>query len=182
MGRIADNLAALNVTATSPDGNIKAKVQHPGVITLGFRPDTYPRYTETGLEHQLARLCTLGMTGYTRAFRIAIEAPDKRDERWDARDRRYREELDTMVNDGMSAGRRVKVRATGMMSWQVKIKPGTVEELDEPLFVAECDSAMESLLADHRRQVIALKHEHFDLNLPTFLKQPPPPPPGAKKR
>lgn len=179
MATITDRLDAMSITATSPDSQIKAVVRHPGTLTLHFAPGTYAHYDEATLAHQLSQLATLCMAGYVRGYREATgRATTMADDRPDPKKREYRRELKELGNYGVSDGNNIKVRATGMMGWEVRIRPGTVARLSGEEFSAEAASALRKLVSQHRREVTKLKDKHFDLGLPKFLRKLPPPPPG----
>lgn len=62
-----------------------------------------------------------------------------------------------------------------MRSWLVDLADGTLDRLDEAEFTAEFGSVIQQWVVQQRHAVIALKDQHFRLDLPGLLRQPPPP-------
>ncbi|ADD41850.1 hypothetical protein [Stackebrandtia nassauensis] len=172
---LSDELAKLVVEVTSPDGNIKAKLVAGEQLTVAFRPGTYARYDERGLEHQLSRLAMLAWTGYRRGFFEAkgraedISAKDAEKEHlnhWDANTRRYNEEMAQIVARGKSSGNVIRAQAKGLAFWKVEIRDGTLASMDEATFCAECVSVLAAVQRDSKNQEILLKDFYFGLNIP----------------
>lgn len=169
MSIIADRLDNMDITVSSPDGNIDGRYRRRGELTLEFRGNAYERYRQHTLEHQLARLATLLWTGYQREYDTAVSevvGHPVKDERhlWDANRRRYREAQRETAASGMSAGGRVYVENTGMLTWHVVIRDGTLGELAAAEFASECVSAFGALMNDYRSKMAALRAEHYGVS------------------
>lgn len=171
MGIMADRLNKMVVTVSSPDGQIEGVLRDRDAVSVEFRVGTYRRYQERTLEYQLARLATLLWTGYQRGYNDAVAAATGRpvqDGRhlWDARRRAFRDAQAATVAEGMSVGERVFITNTGMLSWQVVIKDGTIAAVDEKEFAVECVSAFDRLMMDYRHKMALLRAEHYGTGRP----------------
>ncbi|MBN1170985.1 MAG: hypothetical protein JXA67_02320, partial [Micromonosporaceae bacterium] len=146
---ISDYLDKMVVTALSPDRNIRARISDYTNVELGFRPNVYDRYSESDLSHQLARLGLLTWVSYhrgrTEAYQksqglSADELAEAEKPSPDGRRQRYEKTLNEITGVGVSAGRVVRIRTTGMMQWEVDLKPGALRQLTEDRFLAEAQS------------------------------------------
>jgi hypothetical protein len=163
------------ITVTSPDGNIRARIDNAVQVDVEFLPGSFPRYDEPRLARQLARLGVNTFIGFkrgrTEAYRRAYAMSAEEAERaarpsTDPRRVRYEEQLDRLRGEGRSAGGVIEVTTVGMLRWSVDIRPGSIRRLGEEEFLAEIHSALDSLLNDRNLKIIMLKAEHFDLGIP----------------
>lgn len=171
---VIDYLNRMVIEATSPDGNVHARVSAGPEVELWFRPGAVDRYTEDRLEHQLSRLASATAAAYLRgqaeAYRRAddidpAETDGSRSE--DPRRRRFTEALNAVRGEGSSARGTVGVRTVGLVRWAVEIRPGTLRRLDEQLLLSELHSALAALLRDREMKITLLKAEIYDLGLPS---------------
>jgi hypothetical protein len=163
------------VLVSSPDRSIEARVENYTDVRISFRPGVFDRYDESELAYQLGRLGVTTWVAYhrerTEAYRAsqglsAEELADAERPSDDPRRQRYEEELNAIEGEGVSAGRLVRIRTTGMMRWNVDIEPGALRHLGEQGFLGELHSAIRALIQDREAKIILLKAEHFDLGLP----------------
>lgn len=166
MGRVADRLANMVVTASSPDGQIEGELRDNDALSLSFRGDAYRHYTEDNLGRQLSRLALRMWTGYQRGYDYAVSEgtgqPVKRTrETWDANRRRYREAQAETTSSGFSASGWVYAETTGMVSWTFVVRDGALATLDESGFVAEVLNAFHALNRDYRSKMRELRAEHY---------------------
>lgn len=170
MGLVADELEALTVRVSSPDGNIQGELKGRAV-RFAFRPGTYRNYREADLEHQFARLMTLLSTGYRRGHgqvmsRHGFTSIVKPSDTEDAGTRQY---LDGMVNmrlSGATSKRLLRLRCTGMRDWRCRIAEGALGKLSQSELVAEAEAAVLALIDDYLEQRLFLKDEVFGLGVP----------------
>lgn len=166
MGTMADRLADIHKSVTSPDGQLEAELRGDRPASLSFRGNTYRHYTERDLERQLARLALRVWTEYQRGYDDALaEATGRPVERtketWDANRRRFREAQTATVSKGMSPGSWVYAENTGMVSWHFVIRDGALAKLDESEFVAEVLGAYHEMSLDYRGKIRQLRAEHY---------------------
>ncbi|CAM3532018.1 hypothetical protein [Stackebrandtia soli] len=175
MGQVADDLKALIITATSPDGDIKCTLKGREA-KFGFRPGRYHAYDERALESQLGRLLTLMSIGYRRGhsdvMRRAglvsiLRAEDAHDEA-QARYLRAAAELSTV---GRTARNIVRFKATGMREWRCRVLDGALSTLSEEDFVTEAQESGRALIQDYRRQIRFLRDECFGLDIPSVTRE-----------
>jgi hypothetical protein len=170
MADIADDLKAIVVTASSPDGRIEGRMESLDHITLRFLHDGYERYFRQRdpelLAHQLGRGATLMAAAYQKARREVMAA--HRFERYSTLrppfSSRHREYLDRgaqLAAHGSSSGQEVRVTAVALFDFTVIIAPDVLERNEERTFLQLADSAMRELRADHRRAHTALRHELY---------------------
>lgn len=174
MGSYAEAMQQMHVRVTSPDGQIFGIMDGPVGGEISFSEGTYRHYTERSLERQLAALAKLLMVARRRAQREALEAatgmiasdedPRKVD---DPRRRRYLERWAELTSEGMSPGECVFLSATGMRDFNVVIKDGTLQRLEEQDLVEELRGANAALLQDQRRNAQALHKEIYDIKSKT---------------
>jgi len=168
MAAIADDLNAIVVTTTTPDGRIAGRVESLEFITLRFLHDSYEQYyryrdAET-LAYQLGRGATLMATAYQKARREVMRAHSF--ERYSAvsppSSPRHREYLDRgaeLTVHGSSPDGEIRVTAVGLIDFRVSIAPETLERHDERGLLRLADTAMKSLQAAHGRAHGELRHE-----------------------
>ncbi|MGA8115189.1 MAG: hypothetical protein WCA46_16115 [Actinocatenispora sp.] len=163
------------ISGTSPDRNIRARVSNYTQIEIEANPGVLDRYDEEQLGHQLARLAATTWVGYHRgraeAYRrargfTASELAEAERPSDDPKQRRYEEELNRITGEGLSAGRAVRIRTTGLMEWKFDIQRGSVRRLGGERLLAEINSAAKAWLGDREMKIILLKAEYFDLGLP----------------
>lgn len=170
MGLIADDLGAIVVTATSPDGRIEGRVESLEHVTLRFVHDSYEGYYRhrdaEALAHQLGRGATLMATAYQKARRAVMLAHGF--ERYStvrpplsSRHREYLDRAAELTAHGSSPGGEIRVTAVALTDYVVSIAPDTLDGRDERMFLQIAHAAMSDLRADHRRAHAALRHELF---------------------
>jgi hypothetical protein len=168
MAAIEDDLRAIVVTATSPDGRIEGRVESLEYITVRFLSDSYEQYYRRrdaeSLAHQWGRGATLMATAYQKARRAVMLAHGF--ERYtslrppfSSRHREYLERGATITARGSSPDREIQVTAVGLTDFHVSIAPEVVDRYEERKFLQLTESAMSDLRADHRRAHGALRHE-----------------------
>jgi hypothetical protein len=174
VGELGDQIQRLEVSATSPDGQLAASVRAGGVIiNLAFRHRAYDNYREPELAHQLGQMATVLWTRFRRDQRELVEYhfAQAQPEGEDPHDRRYLERIGQITVSGVAAGGQVKVHTTGLKRWQFELAPGVLRELPEDRFVAEVILAVRWALAHYDRQVLRVKDEFFELGYPDDVRK-----------
>lgn len=166
MGEFADRVNAIKVQVVSPDNNIRVVLQGEGDVTVEFRPESYSKYTERGLERQIERAATLIYTGYYKAYGHLTDEYDRNLQRGpdDARDpteRAYLTDRAELQVVGATERKAVRIRATGLYRWECRIADGTIAELSEQEFLDELHGAIRSFLARYRIRMSGLFTEHY---------------------
>ncbi|ADD41832.1 hypothetical protein [Stackebrandtia nassauensis] len=169
MGIMADRLASMVVKATSPDGQIEGELRDRDAVSVAFRGDTYRHYTEYSLGTQLSRLALRMWTGYQRGYDEAVAEATGRpvsrsQETWDANRRRFRQEQAATTVTGMSTDGWIYIQNTGMTSWHVVIRQGTLSKLDEDQFVAELMDAYNTMITEYRFATADLRAKHYGVS------------------
>ncbi|MGH8879036.1 MAG: hypothetical protein ACRD0P_17125 [Stackebrandtia sp.] len=172
MGIMADRLDAMVINVSSPDGQVHGELRDRDAITVSFQDNSYRHYTERGMEHQLSRLAVLLWTGYQRGYDAALteatgQPVTRSTETWDANRRRFRDEQAKTVAKGMSKEGYIYVETTGMLSWQIVIRDGTLKKLDETQFAEELIGAYHAMSAEYRAKLSRLRAKHFGVSFQT---------------
>jgi hypothetical protein len=161
--------------ATSPDGNIFARIGGADDVEVTFRPGTLHRYDDADLRHQLERLGALSWVAFDRVrteeYRrtLGLSAEELAAvERVpvDERRRRYDADLAAVEADGESPGGHLRIHAKGLLHWRLDIEPGVARSLGERRFVAELNAAVRKLFADRAVKITVVKCRHYDLGIP----------------
>ncbi|GIE74136.1 hypothetical protein Aph02nite_00860 [Actinoplanes philippinensis] len=172
---LGERLRALTVTATSPDGGIRATVTGDNRLSLRFRPGTYRWYDERGLSRQLSGLGTVTWVAWIRqreeVIRLASgrsrsEAEQSRQRHDDPGRREFAEQLRRLECAGRSAGHAVRISLSGAARWQVEIAEGTLGARTEQAFADEVVTAFDDLIRDRTAQLTLLRAAHFDIGVP----------------
>jgi hypothetical protein len=176
MGEVAERLARLTVTGTSPDGNISARTLAGELVELVLRPGAYERYTEPGLAHQLARTATLLYIGHEReAQRVVRDAglhrPTDPAQAHDEAQRRFLRALQTLSATGSGPHESVTFEINGMAHWRCQIEPGILQWLPERDFLTEVSVAAAELLRQSRFEKALLKNEFFGERHSTLVRE-----------
>jgi hypothetical protein len=162
-------------TATSADGNIRARMTGRDEVEVTFEPATFDQYDEDNLRRQLEQLCellwvaldrerteayrrTLGLSNDELAMALRHPKDDRR--------RRYEADLAAIEVEGVAPSGMLRIRATGPARWCLDMTAGAMYRLGEQRFVAELNSALRALLAEREVRVTMVKAEHYDLGLP----------------
>jgi hypothetical protein len=161
-------LARIRVYAQSPGGQLTG-VLHGGEvdIELAFVGNSYYRFTEPELEHQIEGLCRLLVAGWRREYWAAFselqgyevtgEVPPA-----DEATRRYRELRDSISVSGACSDGRIRVSFdAGREGWRLRIEPGTLATLTEEQFLAATHEAAQDLGRDHRETMLRIRDECF---------------------
>jgi hypothetical protein len=167
---IADDLRAIVVTATSPDGRIEGRVESSEHLSLRFLHDSYEQYYRRrdaeSLAHQLGRGATLMAAAYQKARREVMlahsfERYSARRTPFSARHREYLERGPEITARGSSPDQEIHVTAVGLMDFRVSIAPDVLDRHGERDFLRLADAAMNALRADHRHAHTTLRHELY---------------------
>lgn len=181
MSTLRERLDALTVEATSPDGQIKARLSGDDDLTVAFKPGSFDGYSERALEHQLERLAVLTWVQYRRGYFKALNPDEPLSDKtttpthWNAKYRQYHEEVAEMVGQGKAPSELFEVRSKGLAFWKVRIEDGALKQLGEERFIGELLVAFSRVRADSERKRTLLKDKHFGLNLPPGARRNPRP-------
>lgn len=172
MGELAERLSLLAVEAQSPDGRLTATAQGRDDVRVSFAADAYRSYRADVLAHQLEALATLLWARYRRSYLEVVSSWTDRDEEPEpsAEDREFERRLTEVNLVGSSPDGWVVLRSRALVSWQVEIIGDPVRSLTEREFLAEVDSAVRDLLADHRAKLILLTDAVYDIGLPRAMR------------
>jgi hypothetical protein len=165
---IEDDLRAVAVTTTSPDGRIEGRMESLEHITVRFRHDSYEQYYRHHeapvLAHQLSRGATLLAAAYLKARRAVMLAHGF--ERFTAarppyslKHREYLERAAQLTARGSSPDREIQVTTTGLVDFQVTIAADVPYRCDEPTFLRLANEAIGDMRRDYQRVHTALRHE-----------------------
>ncbi|MGH3717092.1 MAG: hypothetical protein ACRDT4_27065 [Micromonosporaceae bacterium] len=163
-------LDGITITAKSPDGKIGCELDNGRDVVMDFAPGSYRRYAEPELGHQLAGLVTTMWVAHRRAHlavlseRVGYPVRGGEHADLDLRGREFAERRARLEADSRSPSGRIVLRTRGMTRWDVKIKPGTVREVNEETFLQDAWGGFVALMGDHRRKIGRLKDEIFDLS------------------
>jgi hypothetical protein len=172
MGKYADLVAGMSIKVTSPDGNIRAEFVGGHRVTIQMRPQCYERYSEDGLARQLDHLGRLVHVGYRRGLNRAlyeVTGEEARNEpHWDARIRRFEAARSEVEAFGTSPGNCVRATAIGLLHWNFRIRPGTLNRLGEDQLLMEVDAVVEAVRTDNNQKVSDLTDSYFGKVKPGF--------------
>ncbi|MBO0867409.1 MAG: hypothetical protein J2P15_02490 [Micromonosporaceae bacterium] len=163
------------VTAVSPDGGIRARIGRAGDVEMTFVGRAYRTYNEANLAHQLARLGALAWVAYDRALtdehrgalgQTAEEFAEQERRPKDDRRQRYDADLAAVEADGASPDGWLRIRARGMLRWDVQILSGALR-LPMVEFLAELHAAVRALFADREVKATIVKARYYDLGIPS---------------
>lgn len=176
MGEVADRLAALTVRVSSPDANIQAIVRAGSIASVHFRPGAYVAYTENALAYQIARTATLLFVGHERGVAQIMQDAGlgrRKDpaQALDEAERRYLERVFAIPADGTGPLKLVRLRTVGMMKWECRIAPGTLQRLTEDRFLDELTAAGTAVLRRTEYEAAILKDECFGLGIPELADE-----------
>ena len=166
MGDLGDDLVSLTVTATSPDGQIRATLGNQGEkVDIAFQPHAYARYSDSALARELAHLAMRVTASYVRAQTKLIDdaIPDVLHDdgiEFGPEQREYRQRLMAIKAGARSKDKRIAVASHSLVRWVVHIADGTVRTVPEETFKASLISAVRAVLTQHQREVLKLKDEH----------------------
>jgi hypothetical protein len=173
MGELVDRLNRVIIQEYSPDGGITAIQQHQNQVTLEFRSGAYRRYSEAGLEAQLAALADAVRISCQRSFYETISDFTGRSitareaaQQLDGADRRLHEAQRELRVEVTSPGGWITGETQGLDRWQIRIRDGALRTLSEEEFVAEATAGLRDLLGVYRDRDRDLRDEFLDLRLP----------------
>ncbi|CAM3560961.1 hypothetical protein [Stackebrandtia soli] len=172
MGALADSVRRINITATSPDGSVTARMTADRTIDIAFGAEALRRHTDASLAKAAEEAVNGGLRGFQKALSTVYE-------------KRYGKALDfELPKNAPPANRRihelsgelsvaetsprgyVKVGVGQRGRVQVRIRPGTVDRLDVSAeqLQTELNSAIAAARATYSRRahetVMAVKHEY----------------------
>ncbi|MGI5238574.1 hypothetical protein [Dactylosporangium sp. CA-139066] len=173
MKRFMDRLAQVAITASSPDGGIKAEVRADDYFQIWFAAGAYERYNAHGLSQQLARLATLLWTKYRREYLYTLEEHlgGLHDHGFERQEERiYWERLEELVARGASDRGEVRVQSRALVSWEFDVDIDALRTFSEAQFVAALRAAVSALLSDYRARLTLLTDEVLGLGLPGWFR------------
>jgi hypothetical protein len=164
MGNLADELDAIQVSATAPGGGITADLHGDTQLRLRFAPGYYRRASEFEMARQLAALARLLWAARTWEFDTIIGAAGGTRvpaDRVDGPDRRFQAALDQLVAQAGAADGRITVSVRGMREWTVTITPGTLRTMTEDAFTHPAATAAIALIADQFEKMRLLRRQIY---------------------
>lgn len=141
---------------------------------MAFVGSAYRTYDEATLAHQLRRLGALAWIAYDRALAeehrralgyTAEEFAEQERRPKDDRRQRYEADLAAVEAGGASPGGWLRIRARGMLHWDLQIRPGALR-LAQVEFLAELHAAVRALLAEREVTITIIKARYYDLGVP----------------
>lgn len=172
MAELAERLSLLKVEVRSLDGGLTASAQGPGDVRVAFAWDTYRSYRAATLARQLEALATRLWTRYRRRYLEVVSAWVDQDEEPEStgEDHEFRRRLEELTVAGVSTHGWVTVQSRALVSWHVEIVGEPVGSLTEQQFLAELDSAVAAVLADHRAKLTLPKDAVYDIGMPRSMR------------
>jgi hypothetical protein len=170
MAAIADDLNAIDVTITSPDGRIEGRAESLKYITLRFLQNSYERYYRHRdaelLAHQLGRGATLMAAAYQKARREVMLAHDferytNLQPPYSSRHREYLQRGAQLTARGSSPNQEVQVTTVSLIDFQVSIASDVLHDHEEQKFLQLANGAMNDLQAAYRRAHTDLRHKLY---------------------
>ncbi|MDR6325921.1 hypothetical protein [Actinoplanes couchii] len=165
MGELAGLLERIDVSATSPDGAIRATVSGRLRLTLDIRSRDYTSCSETDLAHRIERLATTLWIRYHREYAEVEEAflgPPGADPT--PEDRRFGQEAADLTVTATSPGGWVTVTSRALATWTVRLEPGIQRELSVDRFAAEAIAAATGAIGAYRAGRMRLLDRYYDLS------------------
>ena len=165
MPTFAEAMARQNDVVTSPDGNIKARIEGGNITDLQFRPDTFERYTDTGLAEQLEYFSKLVAVQRVRSRRKALKEalgdgyqdgsrkPVSSAEREAAR---RENEIDVQVKSS-----NIKCTLLDAHNWKISIRPGTTKNVSEEAFIQEAGQVTKEMISQLRAKLHAMRMDVY---------------------
>jgi hypothetical protein len=165
MGELAKLLERIDVEVTSPDGQMTARVQGRVQLSLEFRGRAYGRYEDTDLARQLGQLATLAWIRYHRNYMEVEEAfLNHSVQEQDPEDLQFEREAEQLTVTGSSPGGWVTTTSRALISWTVRLEPGTQRELSQDQFVSEALAAAGETVGAYRAARARLLDQYYDLS------------------
>lgn len=168
MTSLLDRLDRLALLASSPDGNLSARMNFDRHVTFSWdNASSFDGYSAESLAYQVAEVLRAAACGHRAGVRRAFELEGRADElandtHWDANYRRFEKRLAGTNLVGTSDRKAVVIMAPGTLAaYKARIHPQALSKLNAGDLVIELDSAYQSLLDDYRRKRFELTKEHF---------------------
>lgn len=165
-----DELDAIDVTVTSPDGRIEGRMRSLNKVAFRFLHDSYEKYYRHKaaelLAYQFERGAMLLSAAYMKARREIMRRHgfERYTEGRPPYARRHREYLERgakLVAEGSTADGRIKVRTRAMAEFKVRIDPVIPKRCDQAEFLQLANGAMIALNQEYRRVHSELRHELY---------------------
>lgn len=162
MGRIADRLDGMRVSAEVAGSALAARLDGRTGVSLSFRPGVYQRVNERELERELTNLARLLWVARTREYYAIVsdvtgEVRTREGRAVTQRDLDFFAARGELIAEGRSSDGRITIKVQGMQVFRVQIVPGTVRALTEGEFVERVGEAGGELIRDQLRKVRELK-------------------------
>ena len=162
MGRLADQLDRMRVSADIARGAVVARVDGRTRVSLSFLPGVYQRADESELARELTNLAKLLWAARTREYYAIVsdvtgETRTQEAHAVNQRDVDFFAARDELVAEGRSFDDRIQITVQGMRSFRVRIAPGTLRTLTEEEFAERAGEAGSELVRDQLRKVRELK-------------------------
>lgn len=166
MGVLADQLAAMRVSAVSPDSGVAAELRGRAEVSVRFAPGWYRRYDERGLETQLAGVARLLWAARMRAYYAAASAAFGQPVTREApavtnNDKLYYAARGELVARGRCSGGWLALAVRGMRVWTVRIADGALAAVSEEEFATGVGQASRELICDQFDQIRLLKAQIY---------------------
>lgn len=167
MALFSELLDGITVTVTSPDGNIECDLTDGRNVVVGFAPGSYRRYQEAELARQLGRVLSSLWVAHRRAHLTVLNessgcAVRGSGSRIDRSSREFTEARETVRAAGRSESGRIVMSSTGLTRWEVRIRPDTVRQVNEEVFLNDLWTGFLAVMSDYRRQLAEVRRQIFD--------------------
>ncbi|MEU8662593.1 hypothetical protein [Actinoplanes philippinensis] len=176
MGELARLLERIDAEATTPDGQIRARLSGRMQLALEFRPRAYGSCADAELGRRLSRIATMLWVRYHREY-VEVEnsflgfpEPDP-----DPEDRRFEQEAEELTVSASSPGGWVTMTSRALAFWTVDLAAGTQRSLAQDRFVTEVLAAGSATITAYRSARMRLLDRYYDLadGLPPWRRSGP---------
>ncbi|WP_345453517.1 hypothetical protein [Nocardioides marinquilinus] len=163
MPSLRERVAAMRVSATTPDGAATIEVVGGYTARISVSSRHYDVMSEGELAHALQQVMRLGFAARKRGYdEIRAEAlGERRTPITGSREERELAELQALVDassaEGVSSDGAVTAFASNMTNWVFTVQPGTRGLLDAAAFGERASEAVNRLVEEHLRTVKGIR-------------------------
>ena len=166
MGQVADRLAAMTITVSSPDGGVEARIRHRDPRSVTFAPGRYQQYEYDELERQLAALARRCFVGYQRGVSTIMAATSvdvvlEPERARNPAQAAYLREVAKLRVYGPRRDRALVFGVEGTAHWRCRLAPGVLDRLSQVEFEAACLTAGREFLRFFEFEKLVLRNKHL---------------------
>ncbi|PXX53403.1 hypothetical protein DFR70_12714 [Nocardia tenerifensis] len=161
MADLAERLNDLRVHVRAPRAEIEAELRGHTGVTFSFGESVYGLADESRLALAMEAVGRLLRVGWVRQYREALDGTGLYTDSNDPQNLTFFADRANIVSVAESSDGRITISSSGMDSFSVDIKPGTVYELSADEFCASASEAATKLAQDFLAKVQELKKQHY---------------------